>query len=219
MMLETLCNLFVRYPVVRIEQVGCPYEKTGNDRGTIEYDYIVVGGECILRMHRKLTLTTGGTAGCVIANRLSAHRDMKVLLLERGAIGASLLGGNVLLSFPGIGTVPAKEMKLAPQKNLNGKEMKMYEGLSLGGRSSINGSLYLQGCPEEYATWGKGWQWDDVAPLFARFERRLELEPRDNLDPDHEGGEWKTRYVEPQFRSSKEYDVLFSWVILGSRLP
>jgi choline dehydrogenase-like flavoprotein len=80
--------------------------------------------------------------------------------------------------------------------------MTTYEGVALGGRTRINAGLYLQGCPEEYNSWGDGWRWDDVAPFFARFERRQELEN----DRTHvqEGGEWKTRIVKAEYESSRQ---------------
>jgi choline dehydrogenase len=136
---------------------------------------------------------------------LSANPDVKVLVIERGTISNSFFAKNVALSFPGVGPVPAKRMELAPQKHLNGKVMRMYESIYLGGRSSINGSLYMQGCPDEYNSWGEGWQWEDVAPFFARFERRLELEPNQLFDPNRQGGEWKTRVIGPQFESTRQY--------------
>jgi choline dehydrogenase-like flavoprotein len=78
-----------------------------------------------------------------------------------------------------------------------------YESLTLGGRTRINAGLFLQGCPEEYNTWGEGWKWNDVAPFFARFERRLELESERTLPL--EGGEWKTRIIKAEYESSRQY--------------
>lgn len=83
--------------------------------------------------------------------------------------------------------------------------MSTYEGLVLGGRTRINGSLYLQGCPEEYKDWGNGWQWDDIAPAFSRFESPLELE--DTRNPFQEGGELKTRISKAEFESSRKYSL------------
>ena len=79
--------------------------------------------------------------------------------------------------------------------------MSLYEARVLGGRTRINGTLYLQGCPEEYKSWGKGWEWDDVAPIFARFERRLEFQSKEG----RVGGEWVTRVVQGQFESTRQY--------------
>jgi hypothetical protein len=109
-----------------------------------------------------------------------------------------------------VGVVPYKPIKLAPQKHLGGKELISYEGLSLGGRTSINAALYLQGCPEEYKSWGKGWQWEDVAPAFARNERRLEQQSQPTAS--REGGEWNTRVSHPQYGSSQQYAPCLTFV-------
>jgi len=85
--------------------------------------------------------------------------------------------------------------------------MSMWEGRVLGGRTRINGALYLPGCPEEYRNWGKGWQWRDVAPFFSRIERRLELEDG-RTKSYHEGGEWLTHIVKPQFESTRQYKLI-----------
>ena len=156
----------------------------------------------------------GGTAGCVVANRLSANPDVNVLLLERGDVRDYVLYSCGILSFPPFGFLASKEIKLAPQEALPKKMMSAYEGLVLGGRTRINGGLYLQGCPEEYKDWGKGWQWDDVAPAFSRFESRLELE--DTQNPCQEGGELKTRIIKAEFESSQKYTLYWHYWYQGS---
>lgn len=112
----------------------------------------------------------------------------------------------MLLTHPPFGLIPAKGIKIVPQKALSNREDFAYESLSLGGRTRINAALYLPGCPAEYESWPKGWQWDDVAPFFMLSEGRIELEnqKRPALSPDHEGGEWKTRVVKAQYESSRE---------------
>jgi choline dehydrogenase-like flavoprotein len=81
----------------------------------------------------------------------------------------------------------------------------VYESLSLGGRTRINATLYLPGCPAEYDSWGEGWQWNDVGPVFSRSEGRLELDDGINPELNQEGGEWKTRIVKAEFESSRQY--------------
>lgn len=108
-----------------------------------------------------------------------------------------------VLSFPPFGRIPAKEIKLVPQKMLGDRQFSAWEGLALGGRTSINGTFYMQGCPAEYESWGNGWRWDDVSPSFARIERRLELEKESA--PPLEGGEWGTRVIKEQFESTQQY--------------
>ena len=102
--------------------------------------------------------------------------------------------------------MPAKGIKVVPQKALLEREDFTYESVSLGGRTRINAALYLPGCRAEYDLWPKGWQWEDVAPFFLLSEGRLELEKKKgpSPSPDHEGGEWKTRIVKAQFQSSRE---------------
>jgi choline dehydrogenase-like flavoprotein len=198
-MWDWLMDWLVSYPSVRIEEIGTRFDKGVDPEDIMTYDYIIVGGIYAFQ----LVLTSGGTAGCVLANRLSANPNVNVLLLERGAVRDSFIADSALLSHPPFGVLPAKPLKLAPQKHLGGREMMSYESLSLGGRTRINAGLYLQGCPEEYNTWGKNWQWDDVAPFFARFERRLEHESR--RVKSNEGGEWKTRVIKAEYESSRQY--------------
>jgi len=137
-------------------------------------------------------------------------------LLDRGEVGDSLLAGNVLLTHPPFPFAKKKVMKTVPQKEILDRQEVVYESLALGGRTRINAALYLQGCPEEYASWGKGWQWDDVAPYFARSEGRLEVEK--GVTPEErtrEGGEWKTRIIKAHYESSRRYFGLrsCSWKI------
>lgn len=128
-----------------------------------------------------------------------------MLLLERGDVKDYFLYRCGILSLPPFGLLPSKEIKLAPQEALPKKMMSAYEGLVLGGRTRINGGLYLQGCPEEYKDWGKGWQWEDVTPAFSRFESRLELENK--LNQFQEGVELKTRVIKAEFESSRKYNL------------
>jgi len=163
----------------------------------------------------------GGTAGCVLANRLSANPFVKVLLVERGFVNDTLLAGNTVLSMPPFGVLRAKGIKMAPQKALLNKEDITYEGLSLGGRTRINAGLYLPGCPAEYEAWGDGWRWDDVAPFFLRSEGRLESETvqKTKSQPHQEGGEWKTRVVPAKFESSRQYVLRLNILIEDLLVP
>lgn len=145
----------------------------------------------------------GGTAGCVLANRLSANPNVKVLLLERGQINNSLLASNIILSLPQVGIVPSKAIKTTPQRHLDNRDDVLYESLSLGGRTRINASLYLPGCPAEYDSWGEGWAWKEVGPVFAKSENCLDMDT--GGQSDGEVGEWKTRTVKAEFESSRQY--------------
>jgi choline dehydrogenase len=125
-----------------------------------EFDYVVVGA---------------GSAGCVIASRLTEDPAVSVCLLEAGGPDSS-----VLIHAPAgvVAMVPRKINNYAyetvPQPGLNGRRGYQPRGKTLGGSSSINAMLYVRGCAWDYDNWAAqgnpGWSYPDVLPLFKRAE-------------------------------------------------
>ena len=121
-----------------------------------EYDYIIVGA---------------GSAGCVLANRLSEDAGKKVLLLEAGGKDDSFWI-NIPVGFSKLLNNPKYNWNFAtqPEPNVKGRSIPIPRGKTLGGSSSINGMLYVRGNPLDYDTWSqfgnRGWSYDSVLPYF-----------------------------------------------------
>src|SRR5437763_1629444 len=127
-----------------------------------EFDYIIVGA---------------GSAGCVLANRLSADGKHSVLLLEAGPKDTNLwihvpIGYGKLFKEKSVNWMYQTE----PEPGLNGRQVFQPRGKVLGGSSSINGLLYVRGQHEDYDRWRQrgnaGWGYDDVLPYFRKAENQ-----------------------------------------------
>ena len=128
------------------------------------FDYIIIGA---------------GSAGCVLADRLSAGGDARVLVLEAGGtdrrfwiktpIGYGRTFADAAVNW---------KYQTAPNPGLNGRSIYWPRGRVLGGSSSINALVYCRGMPADFDDWRRmgniGWGWDEVRPYFDRSERRVD---------------------------------------------
>ncbi len=153
------------------------------------FDYIIIGG---------------GTAGCLLANRLSADASKRVLLIEAGRkddyhwihipVGYLYCIGNPRTDWL---------YNTEPDAGLNGRKLRYPRGKTLGGCSSINGMIYMRGQARDYDQWAQltgdaSWTWDNCVPDFKRHEDHYK-----GADALHgAGGEWRVE------RQRLRWDIL-----------
>ncbi|MBO9395860.1 choline dehydrogenase [Shimia sp. R9_2] len=129
----------------------------------MNFDYVIVGG---------------GSAGCVLANRLTEDPNINVCLLEAGGGGNSIL---VRMPAAVVAMLPGKPFKInnwimetVEQPGLNGRKGYQPRGKALGGSSAINAMLYVRGQRQDYDEWAnlgcEGWDWDSILPYFKKSE-------------------------------------------------
>src|ERR1700674_4215226 len=149
---------------------------TGAETIEGDYDYIIVGA---------------GSAGCLLANRLSADAGNRILILEAGGrdnwiwfhipVGYLFAIGNPRSDWC---------FKTEPEEGLNGRSLNYPRGKVIGGSSSINAMIYMRGQAADYDHWRQlgltGWGWDDVLPYFIKHEHHFLGETEHHAV----GGEW-----------------------------
>ena len=163
-------------------------EDTRKHIGT--FDYVIVGA---------------GSAGCVLANRLSADADVSVLLLEAGGTD-NYIWIHIPVGYLYTINNPRTDWRYVtePDPGLNGRAIGYPRGKGLGGCSSINAMIYMRGQMEDYDGWRQmgnaGWSWQDVLPYFLKSE-----DYAFGADTFHAtGGEWRVE------------DIRVTWEILDA---
>src|SRR3984893_10961174 len=141
-------------------ELSSPIGQAEREENAMRADYVIIGA---------------GSAGCVLAKRLSTDPATRGILLEAGGRDWEPLihipaGYMKLMDHPTL----TWGFKAEPDPGVNGRAILYPRGRVLGGSSSINGMIYVRGQPEDFDHWGqlgnRGWSWDDVLPYFKQAE-------------------------------------------------
>lgn len=143
-------------------KIPCEHQLSGDD-ALESFDYIIVGA---------------GSAGCILAERLSADPEISVLLLEAGGRDSSPWV-RLPLGYAKLVTSAKHtwQFQTDPDTGLNGRSLSWPRGKMLGGSGSINAMVYCRGLPGDFDDWARagahGWSWADVKPVFERLETKV----------------------------------------------
>jgi choline dehydrogenase len=163
------------------------------------FDYIIIGA---------------GSAGCVLAARLSEDAATRVLVLEAGPAPRTpwirIPAGTSQLIFPGKYNWG---YSTEPEAHLDGRRVYVPRGRTLGGSSAINGMAYVRGHPQDYDQWRQlgnaGWGWSDVLPYFRKSERY------EGGADDLHGGDGEMHVSSPYLKHPASRDFVKAGVALG----
>ncbi|GEM11781.1 choline dehydrogenase [Rhodotorula toruloides] len=157
----------------------------GQGEGENVFDYVICGG---------------GTAGCVLASRLSEDPSIRVLLIEAGESDQKLLFSRIPAGWPNLFKTPADSSpSTVPQPALQNRTLYHPRGKMLGGCSSMNAQCVQWCAPADYDRWeekgAKGWGWQDLEPYFRKAEGFVPDASQPGIGSDRaRDGVWKSRH-------------------------